>query len=42
MNTLDRLVSNPLGAFAVLTFAAFLEAWGDSFFQAGFYRLFGI
>ncbi len=38
MNTLDRLVSNPLGAFAVLTVAAFLEAWGDSFFQAGFYR----
>jgi small multidrug resistance family-3 protein len=38
MNTLDRLVSNPLGALAVLTLAAFLEAWGDSFFQAGFYR----
>ncbi len=38
MNTLDRLVLNPLGALAVLTLAAFLEAWGDSFFQAGFYR----
>ena len=38
MNTLDRLVQNPLGALAVLTLAAFLEAWGDSFFQAGFYR----
>jgi small multidrug resistance family-3 protein len=35
---LDRLVANPLGAFAVLTLAAFLEAHGDSFFQAGFYR----
>ena len=35
---LDRLVANPLGAFAVLSFAAFLETWGDSFFQSGFYR----
>lgn len=35
---LDRLVANPLGALAVLSLAAFLEAWGDSFFQAGFYR----
>jgi hypothetical protein len=38
MNTLNRLVSYPLGAFAVLTLAAFLEAWGDSFFQVSFYR----
>ncbi|MGP8269010.1 MAG: hypothetical protein ACLQLH_02995 [Terracidiphilus sp.] len=38
MNTLDRLVTNPLGALAVLTLAAFLEAWGDSFFQVSFYR----
>ena len=38
MNLLDRLVQNPLGAMAVLAFAAFLEAWGDSFFQVGFYR----
>lgn len=35
---LDRLVANPLGAIALLSFAAFLEAWGDSFFNAGFYR----
>lgn len=35
---LDRWVANPLGACSVLAFAAFLEAWGDSFFQAGFYR----
>jgi small multidrug resistance family-3 protein len=34
----DRLVSNPLGAFVVLSLAAFLEAYGDSFFQVGFYR----
>ena len=38
MNLLDRLVQNPFGALALLTVAAFLEAWGDSFFQAGFYR----
>jgi len=38
MNFLDRLVSNPLGAFAVLILAAFLEAFGDSFFQVSFYR----
>src|SRR5208337_21992 len=38
LSILDRLVSNPLGALAVLTLAAFLEAFGDSFFQVGFYR----
>jgi small multidrug resistance family-3 protein len=42
MNLLDRLVANPLGAMAVLTLAAFLEACGDSFFQVGFYRASGI
>lgn len=42
MNVLDRLVQNPLGALAVLTLAAFLEAWGDSFFQVGFYRSTGL
>lgn len=42
MSFLDRLVHNPLGALGVLAFAAFLEAWGDSFFQAGFYRSTGI
>lgn len=35
---LDRLVANPLGAVLVLSLAALLEAWGDSFFQVGFYR----
>ncbi len=38
---LDRVVDNRLGVLAVLSLAAFLEAWGDSFFQAGFYRASG-
>ncbi|MGP8174927.1 MAG: hypothetical protein ACLP7O_10310 [Terracidiphilus sp.] len=42
MNMLDRLVANPLGAFGVLTLAAFLEAYGDSFFQVSFYRSSGL
>ncbi|MGA2673939.1 MAG: hypothetical protein ABSE99_11995 [Terracidiphilus sp.] len=42
MNALDRLVSNPVGAFAVLTLAAFLEAHGDSFFQVGLHRSAGV
>lgn len=42
MNSLDRLVANPLGALTALALAAFLEAWGDSFFQVGFYRATGI
>ena len=42
MNLLDRLVQNPLGAVAVLGLAAFLEAYGDSFFQVSFYRSSGL
>lgn len=42
MSFLDRLVENPLGALGVLAVAAFLEAWGDSFFQAAFYRSQGL
>jgi small multidrug resistance family-3 protein len=42
LNSLDRLVANPVGALAVLSLAAFLEAWGDSFFQVGFYRASGM
>jgi small multidrug resistance family-3 protein len=42
LNILDKLVANPLGAFLVLAFAAFLEAWGDSFFQIAFYRSEGV
>ncbi len=38
---LDRLVANPLGTVAVLSIAALLEAWGDSWFQTGFYRASG-
>jgi small multidrug resistance family-3 protein len=39
---LDRLVGNPVGMVLVLAFAAFLEAWGDSFFQVSFYRASGM
>lgn len=42
MNLLDRLVANPVGTFVVLSLAAFLEAFGDSFFQTAFYRSSGI
>lgn len=35
---IDRLVALPGGAIAVLGLAALFEAWGDSFFQAAFYR----
>ena len=42
MSFLDRLVANPLGALTVLALAALLEAWGDSFFQSGFYRASGV
>ena len=42
MSILDRLIANPLGALAVLTLAALLEAYGDSFFQVGFYRSSGM
>lgn len=38
MFLLNRLVQNQLGAIGVLAIAAFLEAWGDSFFQSAFYR----
>lgn len=41
MHLIDRVVLNPLGALAVLALAALLEAFGDSFFQAGFYRFSG-
>lgn len=42
MSVLDRFVENPWGAVCVLALAAFLEAWGDSFFQVGFYRSSGL
>jgi len=38
LELLDRFVANPLGTLFVLSLAAFLEVWGDSFFQTAFYR----
>ena len=38
MNLAGRLVSTPLGALLVFALAAFLEAFGDSFFQIGLHR----
>jgi hypothetical protein len=37
-NFLDSIVAHPAGAFALLTVAAVLEAFGDSLFQSGIYR----
>jgi hypothetical protein len=37
-NIVDSIVAHPAGAFALLTVAAFLEAFGDSLFQSGIYR----
>ncbi|MDE3187943.1 MAG: hypothetical protein KGM96_10535 [Acidobacteriota bacterium] len=42
MSFLNRLVANRLGAFSVLSVAAFLEVWGDSLFQTSFYRSAGL
>ena len=41
-NLLDQIVAYRMGAVAVLAVAAFLEAYGDSCFQAGLYRASGI
>jgi len=41
-NILDRLIANPIGTVSLLAFAAFLEAYGDSFFQVSFYRSSGL
>jgi hypothetical protein len=41
-NVLDTLVAHPVGAFSLLTVAAFLEAFGDSLFQSGIYRSTGL
>ncbi len=40
-NFLDSVVAHPAGAFVLLTFAAFLEAFGDSLFKSGIYRSVG-
>jgi hypothetical protein len=41
MSFFDRLVSSSAGKMSLLALAAFLEAWGDSFFQVCFYRASG-
>ncbi len=40
--TLNQIVATRAGTFAVLLLAAFLEAYGDSCFQAGLYRYAGV
>src|SRR3989442_10232535 len=43
MKTLvDAIVANRIGALLVLLLAAFLEAYGDSSFQAALYRSSGV
>ena len=42
MDLINRRVGNPLGAMGVLALAAWLEAYGDSFFQVSFYRSSGM
>ena len=37
MEVLNRVVATRIGAFLVLTLAAFLEAHGDAFFQSAFW-----
>jgi len=42
LDTLSRFIANPVGAFAALSLAAFLEVYGDSFFQVSFFRSTGL
>jgi small multidrug resistance family-3 protein len=42
LETLNRLIANPVGAFVALILAAFLEVYGDSFFQVSFFRSTGL
>ena len=39
---LDSVVSNPIGAYVVLAFAALLEVTGDACFQSGMYKSTGV
>ena len=41
MNLFSQIVGNPLGAFAVLALAAYLEVQGDACFQSGLYHATG-
>lgn len=38
MNQLSQLISTPIGAFVVLTIAAYLEVQGDACFQSGLFH----
>jgi hypothetical protein len=40
-NILSQLAASPLGAFVVLSMAAFLEVTGDACFQSGLYKTTG-
>lgn len=42
MQLIQRLVSHPAGALSFLALSAFLEVFGDSYFQTGFYRSTGV
>ena len=42
MSFVHRLVAHPAGALSFLALAAFLEVFGDSYFQAGFYHSVGM
>ena len=37
MPQFSQFVSSPVGAFVVLSFAAYLEVQGDAWFQSGLY-----
>jgi hypothetical protein len=41
MPQFSQIVSSPLGAFVVLSLAAYLEVQGDACFQSGLYRASG-
>jgi hypothetical protein len=41
MPQLSQIVSSPVGSFAVLALAAYLEVQGDAFFQSDLRRSFG-
>ena len=42
MNQLTRVFSTPVGTFAVLALAAYLEVQGDACFQSGLYHASGM
>jgi small multidrug resistance family-3 protein len=42
MNLAERLIAHPLVVLLLLSLAAFLEAFGDSFFQIGMHRSAGL